>query len=324
MLPIWSAFFAILIVVFSIVMLATSPTAKETIIRRRFGGALGAQSSLQRADSGSGGALPLNARKPEEQPRWIIRNVKVLGFLRNLVTQSHVAISLKALFRLMFAAACAAYAICWYFGISLPIASVLAATASALPIAYLYQRRKKWLAAFNAVLPECIDTFSRSLKAGQSIIGSFDIVAQQAPAPANAVFAEVFKKQRYGLPLREGLNQMIDQVPSIDLKIMVTAILVQREAGGNLPSVLDRLSAVIRDRVRIRREIRSQTAQGRLTGWILGLLPPFVMLGINWISPNYSTAFFHDPVGRYMLYACIVLLLAGVFVIQRMVHGIEV
>ncbi len=324
MLPIWSVFFAILIVVFSIVMLATSPTAKETIIKRRFWGALGSQSSLQRADSSSGGALPLSARMPDEHSRLIIRNVRILSFLRKLIAQSHVAISLKALFRLMFASACAACAISWYFAITFPIASALAATASALPIIYLYHRRKKWLAAFNAVLPECIDTFSRSLKAGQSIIGSFDIVAQQTPAPANAVFADVFKKQRYGLPLREGLNQMIDQVPSIDLKIMVTAILVQREAGGNLPSVLDRLSAVIRDRVRIRREIRSQTAQGRLTGWILGLLPPFVMLGLNWISPNYSTAFFHDPAGRYMLYTCIVLLLAGVFVIQRMVHGIEV
>jgi tight adherence protein B len=324
MLTTWSVFFAILIVVFSIVMVATSPTAKETIIKQRFWGALGSQGSLQRADPGSNAALPLDARQPEEQLRLIVRNVRVLGFLRKLIAQSHVAISPKTLFRLIFAFACAVYAISWYFALSFPISSVLAAAAGALPIAYLYHRRKKWLAAFNAVLPECIDTFSRSLKAGQSIIGSLDIVGQQAPVPANTVFADVFKKQRYGLPLREGLNQMIDQVPSIDLKIMVTAILVQREAGGNLPYVLDRLSAVIRDRVRIRRDIRSQTAQGRLTGWVLGLLPPIVMLAINWISPNYSTAFFHDPMGRYMLYACVVLLLTGVFVIQRMVHGIEV
>ena len=324
MLAIGAAFFGILIVVFSIVMLATSPSARETTITRRFWDVLGPKNALQRTDSSSNGLLPLIAREPEDHSKLIIKNTRILGFLRRLIAQSHVAISLQTLFRIMTASACVAVAITWYFAIEVPIALALAVTACVLPIAYLYYRRNKWLADFNAVLPECIDTFSRSLKAGQSIIAAFDIVAQQTPAPANAVFADVFKKQRYGLPLRDGLSQMIDQVPSIDLKIMVTAILVQRETGGNLPVVLDRLCAVIRDRIRIRREIKTQTAQGRMTGWILGLLPPFVMLAINWISPNYSSSFFHDPMGRYMLYAGTALLVTGIFVIQRMVQGIEV
>ncbi len=324
MLVIGSAFFGILIVVFGIVMLFTSPTAKETTMMRRFWGVLGSKNALQRTDSNSNGALPLIARELEDQSQLIIRNTRILGFLNRLIAQSHVAISLKTLFRIMTASACVAVAIGRYFAIAFPIVLALAVTAGALPIAYLYYRRKKWMSDFNAVLPECIDTFSRSLKAGQSIIAAFDIVAQQTPAPANAVFAEVFKKQRYGLPLRDGLSQMIDQVPSIDLKIMVTAILVQRETGGNLPNVLDRLCSVIRDRIRIRREIKTQTAQGRMTGWILGLLPPFVMLAINWISPNYSSSFFHDPIGRYLLYAGLALLVTGIVVIQRMVQGIEV
>jgi len=212
----------------------------------------------------------------------------------------------------------------WFFTRTVPFAFAAGIVSGALPILYLYHRRRKWMAAFSAVLPECIDTFSRSLKAGQSVVASFDIVAQQVPTPADVTFGEVFKKQRYGLPLREALHQMIEQVPSMDLKIMVTAILVQRETGGNLPHVLDRLSAVIRDRVRIRNEIKIQTAQGRLTGWILGLLPPLVMLGMNWISPHYSAPFFEDPIGRYLLYTCVILLITGFVVIQRMVSGIEV
>jgi tight adherence protein B len=149
-------------------------------------------------------------------------------------------------------------------------------------------------------------------------------VAQQVPAPANAEFAEVFKKQKYGLPLRDALLQMIERVPSMDLKIMITAVLVQRETGGNLPGVLDRLVAVIRDRLRIQRDIRVHTAQGRLTGWILGILPPCLMTAINLISPNYSTAFLRDEVGRKMLYASVGLLLIGVLAIRRIVNGIEV
>jgi tight adherence protein B len=313
-----------LIVVFSIVMLTTSPVVRENAVTRRLRQILKSPSLQPRALSKPNDILP--AAEPDNANRvsFVLRKTSLARLMQKLIFQSHVRTTPSVLMEVMASLAVAAYLIIWYFTRALPVSLFVAFIAGCLPLAYLSYRRKKWLAAFNAALPECIEAFTRSLRAGHSIVATIDLVAQQVPAPANAEFAEVFKKQKYGLPLRDALLQMIERVPSMDLKIMITAVLVQRETGGNLPGVLDRLVAVIRDRLRIQRDIRVHTAQGRLTGWILGILPPCLMMAINLISPNYSTAFLRDEVGRKMLYASVGLLLIGVLAIRRIVNGIEV
>jgi tight adherence protein B len=324
MLPTLVIFLIILIVVFSIVMLGTSPVVRENAVTRRMREILKSPTATPRTLNKLNDILP--ATEPDDPNRipYLFRKTSLAHILRRLIFQSHVRTSPSVVMQVMASLALIACLAAWYFTRALPVSLVIAAIAGCLPLAYLSYRRKKWLASFNAALPECIEAFTRSLRAGHSIVATLDIVAQQVPEPANAEFAEAFKKQKYGLPLRDALLQMIERVPSMDLKIMITAILVQRETGGNLPSVLDRLVAVIRDRLRIQRDIRVHTAQGRLTGWILGILPPFLMLAINLISPNYSTDFLRDEVGRRMLYASVALLLTGVFAIRRIVTGIEV
>jgi tight adherence protein B len=122
-----------------------------------------------------------------------------------------------------------------------------------------------------------------------------------------------------GLLFREALLQMGERVPSRDLQFLVTAILVQKETGGDLTEILDRASHVIRERVRIEGEVRTHSAQGRLTGWILGLLP-VIMLGlVNIVSPGYSSVLFHDPTGQKMLYVGGALILVGGLVIRKVV-----
>jgi tight adherence protein B len=118
--------------------------------------------------------------------------------------------------------------------------------------------------------------------------------------------------------------QLIDRVPSPDLRVLVTAIVVQRETGGNLVEVLDRTTNVIRERQRIQGEIRVQTAQGRLTGWILTLLPVVVMLLINVMDPGYSKPLFHDPFGHKLLMLCGCLIVLGAFFINRIINSIDV
>lgn len=322
-MSVWIIFVVALAVVFSIMMLVTSPGAQVTGVSRRLQDVVKSQLNSLTHDA-KNESLLVTRQESSELLRLVVRNTGFADFLQKLLIQSHVKLSARITAEIMGALACVAYALGWYFSHDLPLACVAASAAGMLPIAFLYHRRKQWVTHFNSVLPECIDTFARSLRAGHSVVAAFDIVSQQVPAPANAEFADVFKKQRYGLPLKDALYQMIERVPSMDLKIMITAVLVQRETGGNLPNVLDRLVAVIRDRLRIQRDIRIHTAQGRLTGWILGLLPPFLMLAVNWISPNYSSSFVHEQTGRYMLYTCIGLLTIGVFTINRIVHGIEV
>ncbi len=165
---------------------------------------------------------------------------------------------------------------------------------------------------------------SRALRAGHSMVAALGIIAEQAPEPAKTEFIEVFKKQNFGLPLRDALMQLLDRVPSQDLRVLVTAMLVQKDTGGNLAEILDRTVFVIRERLRIQGEIRTHTAQGRLTGWILCLLPIIMMFLINVVNPGYSKIMFEDPMGQKMLYAGGGLLLLGGYVIRSIINGIEV
>ena len=199
-----------------------------------------------------------------------------------------------------------------------------ALAAGSLPwirIIFLRARRMK---AFDDALAQGIDMMARALRAGHSVSGAIELIAQGCPEPAASEFAEVFRQQNFGMPLRDAFMQMLDRVPSQDLRVVVTAILVQRETGGNLVEILDRTVGVIRDRQRIHGEIRTQTAQGRLTGWILTLLPVVMLALINVTNPGYSKPLFTTELGREMLYAGLVFIALGAFWIRKIINKIEV
>jgi tight adherence protein B len=193
-----------------------------------------------------------------------------------------------------------------------------------VPILRLQMRRNRRIAAFNAALPEAIELCSRSLRAGHSLIGAIGNVAEQGPEPVKSEFAEVFRLQNFGLPLRDALSQLMDRIPSADLRVVVTGIMVQKDTGGNLAEIMDHITNVIRERMRIKGDIQVHTAQGRLTGWILGLLPLIMLLVINVMNPGYSSVLFHDPVGQKWLYRAIALMIMGGLIIRHIVNGIEV
>jgi tight adherence protein B len=165
---------------------------------------------------------------------------------------------------------------------------------------------------------------ARALRAGHSVVGAIGMLAENAREPAATEFGEVFKQQNLGLPLRDALLQLLDRVPSADLRVLVTAILVQKDTGGNLAEILDRAAFVIRERLRIQGEIQTQTAQGRLTGWILSALPVGMMFLLNVVNPGYSTILFSDPLGRKLIYLSLGMLAIGSFFIRQIVNGIEV
>ncbi len=199
-----------------------------------------------------------------------------------------------------------------------------AVVLGALPMVRIWWARRSRLKKFEDSLALGIDMMSRALRAGHSIASAFEVVAQGAPQPAGAEFAEVFRQQNFGMPLRDALLLMLDRVPSQDLRVLVTGIIVQRETGGNLVEILDRTVFVIRERQRIRGEIRTQTAQGRLTGWILTLLPVAMLLLINLMDPGYSSGLIHDPTGEKMMYAGIIMIVLGGFFINRIINSIDV
>ncbi len=216
------------------------------------------------------------------------------------------------------------FSIVWVLLSAWPVALVAAGFAGYAPIFLLSMRRKKRIEAFNKGLPDAADTMSRTLRAGHSMIAAVGIVAESAEEPLRTEFAEVFRKQNFGVPVRDALLQMLERMPSQDLRVVVTGILIQKETGGNLAEILDRTAAVIRERVRIHGEIRTHTAQGRMTGWILCLLPIVMMVLINLVDPGYSTVLYQSASGRMYLYIGGGLLILGAFAINYIVSAIEV
>ena len=216
------------------------------------------------------------------------------------------------------------YAVIWFFTSMVLVDLLVGVVMSSLPWGLLALKRGRRISAFNAALAECIDMMARALRAGHSVVGAIGMLAENAREPAATEFGEVFKQQNLGLPLRDALLQLLDRVPSADLRVLVTAILVQKDTGGNLAEILDRAAFVIRERLRIQGEIQTQTAQGRLTGWILSALPVGMMFLLNVVNPGYSTILFSDPLGRKLIYLSLGMLAIGSFFIRKIVNGIEV
>lgn len=208
-----------------------------------------------------------------------------------------------------------------YFFFPAPLLDMLlAAGGTCAPYLFLKHRRSTRLIAFNNGLPDAIDLMARALRAGHSLSSAIEVLAEQAVEPVAVEFHAVFRQQNFGLPLRDALLQMADRVPSKDLRFMVTAMLVQKETGGNLTEILDRTTYVIRERIRIEGDVRTRTAQGRLTGWILSLLPVILLVLLNLIDPGYSHVLLHDPFGQKLLYLGAGLIAIGSFIIRKIVN----
>ena len=190
----------------------------------------------------------------------------------------------------------------------------------AAPYLFLLQRRKSRLRRFSEQLPAAIDLMSRGLRAGQALPAAIETVAQEAEDPVRSEFRRATDEQSFGLPFREAMVNLGRRVPVPDLQFLVTAILVQKETGGNLAQILDKTSHVIRERVRVAGEMRIRTAQGRVTGWILVAMPFVMFIGMNFVNPGYGRVLFQNPIGQEFVTVAGVLMVLGIVSIRRIVN----
>jgi len=191
---------------------------------------------------------------------------------------------------------------------------------AALPFVYFYVLRARRFKHFEELLPDAIDLMSRALRAGHAISSAIEMVSEESSDPIAMEFRRIFEEQNFGLPLREAMLNLTDRVPLPDVRFLVTAILVQKETGGNLAEVLDKSAVVIRDRFRLRGQLRVYTAQGRLTGWILAGLPFFMFFAITVVSPKYEHILIDDPTGQKLIYAGIAMMIIGGYIIHRIIN----
>jgi tight adherence protein B len=319
----FTAFLVMLLLIFVVMAVFAAPTAEQRAFTNRLA-AIRRPSIDGIAGGASEGLLKPTAPGSFGWLEDMFANMPITARVKLLVLQANSKTNFGTLVVTSVGLAFVGCFFTYLFFPLLPVAIAAAIAAAYCPFLFLRLQRNRRIAAFNKGLPDAIDMMARSLRAGHSMIASISIVAEHAVEPVSTEFAEVFRKQNFGLPIRDALMELLERIPSQDMRVLATAILVQKDTGGNLAEILDRTVKVIRERLRIHGEIRTHTAQGRMTGWILCALPVVMLVLINMVNPGYSDVLFHDPFGRTLLYGGAVLLAIGAFMIRAIVNGIEV
>src|SRR5579859_1053750 len=192
--------------------------------------------------------------------------------------------------------------------------------AGIAPLFYVQQKRNARFNRFEERLPDALDMMVSALRAGHSLISAMGTVSKEAGEPVAREFKKCFDEQNFGAELRTAMMDLVTRVPIDDVRIVVTAILIQKESGGNLAEVLEKAAHIIRDRFRLKRQIRVHTAQGRMTGWILSILPVVLGLLLYMVNPDHLSLLWKRPIGVKMLYAATAMTIIGALIIRKIIR----
>ena len=198
--------------------------------------------------------------------------------------------------------------------------SAAAGLGAILPYMYAVRRRTRRFQKFEELFPEAIDTLGRAVRAGHAFTMALEIVCNEFSEPVATEFRKLYEEQKYGMPVRDALVNLTERIPLVDVKFFATAVMLQRETGGNLAEILDNLSYMIRERFKILRQVRVYTAQGRLTMMLLMGLPPLIVVTMLLVNPTFIRPLFTDQVGHILIAAGISLQTIGYFVIRRIIQ----
>ena len=251
--------------------------------------------------------------------RWLT-SIELAPRLRTYLYQANLTWTAGSM--LLISAACfivPAYLV--YLRTGSPVISLaIGVLVGCAPFGYVAQRRKMRFNEFEQGLPEALDLMVSAMRAGQSLAAALRLVAYESPDPIGAEFRICFDEQHYGLELRAAMENMVARVPLQDMRIVVTGILIQKESGGNLAEVLDKASYVIRERFRLKQQVRVHTAQGRLTGWVLAVLPLALGIALYLINPEVMSVLWTRPIGVKLLYASAIMTTLGMLIIRKIVN----
>jgi tight adherence protein B len=313
-------FIVLALVCFAVVLFATKPTKLQAQLDKRLS-KITQLDSEGRDDRGADEDILKRTNYSDVAVvNSFLQGSGIAERIHRLIEQSDLSWTVGRLIALSLVLLCfgAWIAALWLHNVMLGLAAGVG--ASVLPFAYVFLKRAARLRRFGELLPEAIDLMSRALRAGHAVSAAIEMVAREIPDPVGGAFRRASEEQSYGLPLREALINLALRVPLNDVKFLVTAMLVQKETGGNLAEVLDKTAVVIRERARLLGQLRIYTAQGRLTGWILGLLPFMMFFMLRALNPAYTSVLLETPVGLKLVWAGLGLMILGIWVIRRIVE----
>ncbi len=199
------------------------------------------------------------------------------------------------------------------------VAPVVALICFGSPFIWLFVKRGNRMKLFAAQLPDAMELVARALRAGHSLAAGMHVVAEEMPAPISKEFGRVYEEQNLGIPLEESLRGMCERVPNLDLRFFVTSVAIQRQTGGDLAEILDRIGHIIRERFKILGQVKALTAEGRLSGIVLIALPIGLFMLMLWMKPDYISLLWKDDMGIKMSVGAIVLMLIGSYAIKKIV-----
>lgn len=308
-------FILLLLLCFGVMVWVLKPTKPEADVQRH----LRNIGSMYTVDSDGTTILRREAFSSIPWLNSILEAVPGCFRLRLLITQAGNKWTVSTV---LLGSLLAAFLAVWVGGLLLPAVPLVVAVGAAVglaPYLYLLMKRGARFRRFDALLPEAIDLMSRALKAGHGVTSAIEMVSQEIADPVASEFRIVFEEQNLGLPIREAIHNLAERVPLEDVRFLATAILVQKETGGNLAEVLDKTSAVMRERIRLRGQLQIYTAQGRITGWILCSLPFLMFFVLNLVNHEYEKKLWTDPLGLHLVYAGLIMMTVGVLVIRKIV-----
>jgi tight adherence protein B len=313
-----SIFFIVLIAAFAVVALLTEPSKADKLIHSRL-------VSLDRStDSPSGNDGPSIVKEVTfstvpEFDKFLRQNRLAIG-LHLLIEQCDLKWTVGQVVIVTLLLICVGAALGnWWIAPGL-LGWLPGLALGFVPYLYLLQKRKRRSRRFTELLPEAIDLMSRGLRAGQALPATIETIAKECDDPLRAEFRRAADEQSFGLPFREAMLNLSRRMPIPDLQFLVTAILVQKETGGNLAQILDKTSHVLRERVRAAGQMRIRTAQGRVTGGILIGLPFAIFFAMNFVNPGYGKVLFDNPTGQLFVTIAAVAMVVGILAIRRIVN----
>jgi tight adherence protein B len=240
--------------------------------------------------------------------------------LARLFEQADLTMSVSKFVAICSGIGFSATVICGYAGFHYALAPIIGISFGALPVGWVLFRRKRRLKKFAAQLPEALELVARALRAGHSLAAGFRLVASEMSDPISGEFNRVFEEQNLGLPFEEALESLTERVPNLDLKFFATAVILQRQTGGDLAEILDKIGSLVRERFKIWGQVQALTGEGRLSGIVLLALPPLLFVAVYRMNPDYLMLLFTDELGKKMLIGGVLMQLFGALVIRKIVN----
>jgi tight adherence protein B len=250
----------------------------------------------------------------------LLRRSERVTDLQKLLTQGGLSMRAGNFLGISALSGVAATIISYYLSKRVEVAWIALLVGFILPYSYASIQRNKRFEKFEELFPEAIDTLARAVRAGHAFTTALEMITNEVAEPVAGEFRQLYEEQKFGMPVRDALINLTERMPLVDVKFFVTAVMLQRETGGNLAEILDNLSYVIRERFKIQRQVRVYTAQGRLTMALLMGMPPIIVTVMLVLNPAFIRPLFSDPIGHTLLVAGITLQTVGYFVIRRIIR----